>query len=83
MLNLFSIIGPVQFLLFAKKVDLRRISLDTPDLTDVILPVSNISQAVAIDFDPVDEFVYWSDDEKFEIKRSKMNGQGKTYSVLM
>ena len=58
-------------------MDLRRISLDTPDLTDVVLPVSNISHSVAIDFDPLDKFVYWSDDEKLEIKRCTMNGQGK------
>ena len=74
---LFSIPGPVHFLLLARKEDLRRISLDTPDLTDVVLPVSGIKHAVAIDFDPVDKFVYWSDDEKREIRRCRMNGQGK------
>ena len=68
--------GPVHFLLLARKVDLRRISLDTPDLTDVVIPVSDIRHAVAIDFDPVDKFVYWSDDEKLEIKRSRMDGTG-------
>ena len=68
--------GPVHFLLLARKEDLRRISLDTPDLTDVVVPVSGIRHAVAIDFDPVDKFVYWSDDEKLEIKRCRMNGQG-------
>ncbi|KAL9955609.1 hypothetical protein ACROYT_G036957 [Oculina patagonica] len=67
--------GPVHFLLLARKEDLRRISLDTPDLTDVVVPVSGIKHAVAIDFDPVDKFVYWSDDEKLEIKRCRMNGQ--------
>ena len=57
-------------------MDIRRISLDTPDLTDVVVPVSGLRHAVAIDFDPVDKFVYWSDDEKLEIKKSKMNGTG-------
>ena len=68
--------GPVHFLLLATKEDIRRISLDTPDFTDVILPVADIKHAVAIDFDPVDKFVYWSDDEKLEIRRCRMNGQG-------
>ena len=57
-------------------MDIRRISLDTPDFTDVVMPVSGLRHAVAIDFDPVDKFVYWSDDEKLEIKRSKMDGTG-------
>ena len=71
------ITGPVNFLLLANKEDLRLISLDTSDLTDVVLPVSGIKHAVAIDFDPVDKLVYWSDDENLEIKRCRMNGQGK------
>ncbi|KAL9955607.1 hypothetical protein ACROYT_G036952 [Oculina patagonica] len=66
--------GPVQFLLLARMEDLGRISLDTPNLTDVVVPVSGIKHAVAIDFDPVDKFVYWSDDVKREIKRCRMNG---------
>ena len=61
------------------KMDLRRISLDTPDLTDVVVPVSGIKHAVAIDFDPVDKFVYWSDDVNLEIKRCRMNGQVKLW----
>ena len=69
--------GPVHFLLLAREEDLRHISLDTPDLTDVVLPVSGIKHAVAIDFDLVDKLIYWSDDEKPDIKRSRMDGTGK------
>ena len=75
-IQIHFVTGPVHFLLLARKVDIRRISLDTPDLTDVVLPVSGLRHAVAIDFDPVDKIVYWSDDEKLEIKKSKMNGTG-------
>ena len=56
--------------------------LDTPDLTDVVVPVSGVSHAVAIDFDPVNKFLYWSDDEKLEIKRCRMNGQSKLVVTL-
>ena len=63
-------------------MDIRRISLDTPDLTDVVVPVSGLRHAIAIDFDPVDKFVYWSDDEKLEIKKSKMNGTGILHITL-
>ena len=58
-------------------MDIRRISLDTPDLTDIVIPVSGLRHAIAIDFDPVNKFVYWGDDEKLEIKRSKMDGTGR------
>ena len=75
-IQIHFVTGPVHFLLLARKVDIRRISLDTPDLTDVVVPVSGLRHAVPIDFDPVDKFVYWSDDEKHEIKKSKMNGTG-------
>ena len=34
-------------------------------------------QLIAIDFDPVNKFVYWSDGEKLEIKRSKIDGTGR------
>ena len=56
-------------------------SLDTPDLTHVVLPVSGIKHVVAIDFDPVDRFVYWTDDENCEIKRSRMDGTGMRPSL--
>ena len=46
------------------------------------MPVSGISHAVAIDFDPVDKFLYWSDDEKLEIKRCRMSGQSKLVVTL-
>ena len=77
----FTFTGTVHFLLLARKQDLRLISLDTPDLTDVVLPVSGIRHAVAIDFDPVDKFMYWTDDENRQIKRSRMNGTGMPPSL--
>ena len=77
----FTFTGPVNFLLVARKHDLRRISLDTPDQTDILLPVSGIRHAIAIDFDPVDRFMYWTDDENREIKRSRMNGTGMPPSL--
>ena len=51
--------------------------LDTPDPADVVVPVPGIQHAVAIDFDPVDKFIYWSDVEAFEIKRAKTDGTAK------
>ena len=82
MRNCFLRRSLIHFLLLARKEDLRHISLDTPDLTDVVVPVCGISHAVAIDFDSVDKFLYWSDDEKLEIKRCRMNDQSKLIVTL-
>jgi low density lipoprotein receptor-related protein 5/6 len=43
--------------------DVGRISLDTPDYTQFVLPLMGIKHAIAIDFDPVDRHLYWTDDE--------------------
>lgn len=50
-------------LILARRTDLRRISLDTPDHTAIVMPVSGVKHAIAVDFDPIDGFVYWTDDE--------------------
>ena len=66
--------GPKGFLIFARKEALHRVSLDTPDRTDVVLPVSDLEHLMDVDFDPVDKFIYWSDEAV--IKRSRMDGTG-------
>ena len=66
--------GAQQLLLLARRTDLRRISLDTPDYTDVVLPLDGVKHAIAVDYDPVDSFVYWSDDEVRGIRRAKLDG---------
>ncbi|XP_013410893.1 low-density lipoprotein receptor-related protein 6 [Lingula anatina] len=66
--------GAQQILLLARRADLRRISLDTPDYTDVVLQFDNIIHAIAVDFDPVGEYVYWTDDEVKAIRRAYLNG---------
>ncbi|GAB6033222.1 Low-density lipoprotein receptor- protein 6 [Chamberlinius hualienensis] len=61
-------------LLLARRTDIRRISLQTLDFTDVVLPIKGVKHAIAIDYDPVDNFIYWSDDEVKSIKRAYING---------
>ena len=60
-------------LLLARRTDLRRISLDTPDFTDIVLQVDDIRHAIAIDYDPLDKFIYWVDGRQ-NIKRAKDDG---------
>ncbi|XP_031420163.1 low-density lipoprotein receptor-related protein 5 isoform X2 [Clupea harengus] len=66
--------GAEEVLLLARRTDLRRISLDLPDFTDIVLQVSDIRHAIAIDYDPVDGHVYWTDDEVKAIRRSRIDG---------
>lgn len=67
----------VQEMIFlARRFDLRMISLDTPDFTDSIIEVKRVSHAIAIDFDPIDRYVYWTDDEERLIQRAKLDGSG-------
>ncbi|XP_076815785.1 low-density lipoprotein receptor-related protein 6-like [Clavelina lepadiformis] len=68
--------GPNEILLLARRADLRVISLDTDDHTDVLVPVSNIKHAIAVEYDPVEEYVYWSDDGTKAIMRAHLNGTG-------
>lgn len=74
--------GAQQLLLLARRTDLRRISLDTPDYTDVVLPLDGVKHAIAVDYDPVDGFVYWSDDEVRGIRRAKLDGTRQVRKLL-
>ncbi|KAG7329468.1 hypothetical protein KOW79_007642 [Hemibagrus wyckioides] len=66
--------GAEEVLLLARRTDLRRISLDLPDFTDVVLQVGDVRHAIAIDYDPVEGYVYWTDDEVRAIRRSRLDG---------
>ena len=68
--------------MLARRVDIRRISLDTPDYTDVVLPISSIRHAVAIDYDASEKYVYWTDDEERCINRAKLNGASQLGELL-
>jgi low density lipoprotein receptor-related protein 5/6 len=66
--------GAEELLLLARRVDIRRISLDTSDYTDVVLPLRGIKHAIAVDFDPVEGKIYWTDDDVHVIRRAFLNG---------
>uniref|UniRef100_A0A673HNR6 Low-density lipoprotein receptor-related protein 6-like n=1 Tax=Sinocyclocheilus rhinocerous TaxID=307959 RepID=A0A673HNR6_9TELE len=74
-------LGKRLLLLLARRTDLRRISLDTPDFTDIVLQTDDIRHAIAIDFDPVEGHVYWTDDEVQAIRRSHLDGSEAQFVV--
>ncbi|KAL7976342.1 hypothetical protein Chor_002561 [Crotalus horridus] len=73
--------GAVELLLLARRTDLRRISLDTPDFTDIVLELEDIRHAIAIDYDPVEGYIYWTDDEVRAIRRSFLDGSASQFVV--
>ena len=79
--------GYDQLLLLAKRYELIQISLDTPDYTETVIPFDiNMDMmpeefsSVAIDYDPIDGFVYWSD-QIHGIFRSRLNGSDVDHIV--
>ncbi|XP_064480867.1 low-density lipoprotein receptor-related protein 6-like isoform X2 [Ornithodoros turicata] len=73
--------GAQEVLLLARRADIRRISLDTEDYTDIILPLRDVKHAIAVDYDPVEGMVYWTDDEVFAIQRAFLNGSNQEVVV--
>lgn len=68
---------PEKLLLIVQRSEICRISLDSPDYTNFVLPLTDIKHAIAIDFDPVDELLYWTDDQTYAIRRSPLNGSSQ------
>ena len=64
---------PEAFLLFTRKEDIRRISLEA-NHKNVIIPIAGVKEASALDFDVNDNRIYWTDITAKAISRAFMNG---------
>jgi len=73
--------GASSILLLVRRTDLRWVSLDTADFTDVVLDMRDVRHAIAVDYDPVDRHVYWTDDEMRNIRRAFLDGTGRCASL--
>lgn len=58
-------------------MDIRRISFDTEDLSDDVIPLADVRSAVALDWDAKDDYVYWTDVSTDSISRAKWDGTGQ------
>lgn len=63
-------IVPEAFLLFSRRADIRRISLETNN-NNVAIPLTGVKEASALDFDVTDNRIYWTD---ISLKVSKRIG---------
>ncbi|XP_042909584.1 low-density lipoprotein receptor-related protein 4 [Parasteatoda tepidariorum] len=66
--------GMKNFLIMAKRTDIRKISLDVPYTADVVLPISNLHNVIALDVDTKGEKIYLSDTDKDRIQSSDLDG---------
>ncbi|KAG8222032.1 hypothetical protein J437_LFUL003952 [Ladona fulva] len=64
---------PEAFLLFSRKENICRISIENTN-NDMIIPVTGVKDASALDFDITDNRIYWTDTKLKAITRAFMNG---------
>lgn len=72
--NLTCAGGPQELLILARRTDICIIYLDSADYSHKVLPLKNINYTIAVDYDPVEEYIYWTDDEVKKIQRARLNG---------
>ena len=64
-----------KFIVIARKPDIRIVSLDVEgQYADVVLPLKGIQNAFSVDYDIVENYIYWSDNDKKCITRAHPNG---------
>uniref|UniRef100_A0A3Q3IDS7 Low-density lipoprotein receptor-related protein 4 n=1 Tax=Monopterus albus TaxID=43700 RepID=A0A3Q3IDS7_MONAL len=66
-----------KFLLFARRTDIRRISFDTEDMSDYVIPLADVRNAVALDWDAKGGYIYWTDVTTDSINRALWNGTNR------
>ena len=65
------------FLLFARKTDIRRISMDTSSRADVVIALDGVRHALDVDWHSGTDYVYWSDVSLNTVNRARWDGTGQ------
>lgn len=63
--------GGEAYLIFANRVDIRRVTTDKTEYTSILQGLHN---AIAVDFHLQQQLIFWSDVTLDKIKRAYMNG---------
>lgn len=67
--------GMNSFLIFARRIDIRMVSLDIPYFADVVVPINmTMKNTIAVGVDPQEGKVYWSDSTLHRISRARLDG---------
>lgn len=67
-------------LVFARRHAINLMSLSSFEYHSV--PVQGIKSAIAVDFDPVEKQIYWTDNEQQFISRSYLDGTGTATCIV-
>ena len=70
----FVLAAPNSFLLFSQRNLVSRLVSGGKDCPTVVLPVQNMRNIRAIDYDPKDDRLYWIDGKGDKIMRAHTNG---------
>nr|CAD7429648.1 unnamed protein product [Timema monikensis] len=73
---------PSTYLLFATRSTLARVSLDTPELWDVTLPIPDVRNAIAVDFHWAKQKIYYTDVQLDIIRSVDMHNLSNTYTLI-
>ncbi|KAG7162923.1 Low-density lipoprotein receptor-related protein 6-like 3 [Homarus americanus] len=66
--------APTSFLLFSQKTEVSRLVEDVNECPTLILPIHSMRNVRAIDYDPIDQLVYWVDGRVGSLRRAHHNG---------
>lgn len=76
MFEVYSIFneGISKFVAYVGDYVVHQISLDTHDMLDIVLPFENVLDVLAMDWDPVNDEMYWAENKFGEvtIRKGKM-----------
>lgn len=71
----FVFAAPKNFLLISQRNAISRLSPDSKDYPLMVqLPIPNLRNVKALEFDPVRQMVYWVDGKSQSIRRASSNG---------
>ena len=73
--------GPQEMLLLARRTEMCLIYLDSPDYSYKRINVTGTNYTIGVDYDPVEEYFYWTDDEVMKIQRAKLDGSYQTQII--
>ncbi|XP_054930309.1 low-density lipoprotein receptor-related protein 4 isoform X3 [Dermacentor andersoni] len=77
----FAVSGMRRFLIFSRRTEIRKMSLDVPYWADVVIPLRNLRNVVAVDVDTSDEQIYYADAERHVIQSCDTDG-GRVKDVV-
>lgn len=76
--NLTCSDGSQEILILARRTEICVIYLDSPDHSHKVLALNNVKYAIAVDYDPISGFIYWTDEEVTKIQKAKLDGSAQS-----